>query len=108
MIPLLWLDEARATLQGRARETPVTFDQELQVYLKWENAQLTGSFKLRGALNKVAMLEPWERKQGLVTASAGNHGQGVAYAAREFGIHSVIFASDHAVPAKIVAMGRWR
>ncbi len=104
MIPLEWLDKARATLHGRVRETPVTFDPEIQVYLKWENAQLTGSFKLRGALNKTAMLQPYERRRGLVTASAGNHGQGVAYAAREFGAHSVIYASDHAVPAKIEAM----
>lgn len=104
MIPLEWLDEANATLQDRVRVTPVSFDPELQVYLKWENAQLTGSFKLRGALNKIAILQPWERRLGLVTASAGNHGQGVAYAAREFGIHSVIFASDHAVPAKVDAM----
>lgn len=104
MIPLEWLDEAKSTLKGRVRETPVTFDQENKIYLKWENAQLTGSFKLRGALNKIATLQPWERKQGLVTASAGNHGQGVAYAAREIGANAVIFASDHAVPAKIEAM----
>lgn len=104
MIPIEWLDEAKSTLQGRIRETRVTFDPDLQVYFKWEDSQITGSFKLRGALNKIAMLQPWERELGLVAASAGNHGQGVAYAAREFGTSSIIFASDHAVTAKIDAM----
>ncbi|MHB8817813.1 MAG: threonine ammonia-lyase [Bellilinea sp.] len=104
MIPIEWLAEAKDTLLEKVRVTPVTFDSDLNAYLKWENRQITGSFKIRGAINKIANLQPWERSLGLVTASAGNHGQGVAYAAREFGIHSVIFASDHAVPAKVDAM----
>lgn len=104
MIPVEWLFEAENTLTGRVRQTPVTYDPELQVYCKWENRQITGSFKLRGAMNKIAGLQPWERELGLVTASAGNHGQGVAYAAREFDVSPVIFASDHAVRAKVKAM----
>lgn len=104
MIPIEWLAEANAELLDKVRVTPVTFDPDINGYLKWENSQITGSFKIRGALNKIANLQPWERSLGLVTASAGNHGQGVAYAAREFGIQSVIFASDHAVPAKVDAM----
>jgi len=104
MIPVDWLTEAKDTLLEKVRVTPVTYDSDIDAYLKWENCQLTGSFKLRGAINKIANLQPWERSLGLVTASAGNHGQGVAYAAREFGVQSVIFASDHAVPAKVDAM----
>jgi len=104
MIPQEWLVEARRTLSNQVRVTPVTFDPELSSYIKWENCQLTGSFKVRGAWNKVAHLLPWERDRGLVTASAGNHGQGVAYAAREFGVSTIIFASDHAVEAKVKAM----
>jgi len=104
MIPQEWLEEARRTLLNKVRITPVTFDPDLRSYIKWENRQITGSFKIRGAWNKVANLLPWERDRGLVTASAGNHGQGVAYAAREFGSSTIIFASDHAVEAKVKAM----
>lgn len=104
MIPFEWLTEAQTMLSERVHLTPVTYDPDLDVYFKWENCQLTGSFKIRGAVYKIASLQPWERERGLVTASAGNHGQGVAYAARQFGVKSVIFASDHAVPAKVDAM----
>lgn len=104
MIPQEWLADARRTLSSTVRVTPVSFDSELNSYIKWENSQITGSFKIRGAWNKVAHLLPWERDRGLVTASAGNHGQGVAYAAREFGVSTIIFISDHAVEAKVKAM----
>ena len=60
------------------------------VYLKAENLQVTGSFKIRGALNKMARLTPDERARGVVAASMGNHAQGVAYAATHFGIRSII------------------
>jgi len=104
MIPAEWLIHAQSVLAEWTLRTPVTFDRDLQAYFKWENQQLTGSFKLRGAMNKIATLLPWERELGLVTASAGNHGQGVAYAAREMGARAVIFASDHAAPLKLEAM----
>lgn len=104
MIPFEWLTEAQTMLSERVRLTPVTYDPDLDVYFKWENHQLTGSFKIRGAVNKIASLQHWERERGLVTASAGNHGQGVAYAAHEFGVKSVIYASEHAVLAKVDAM----
>ncbi|MHB0965426.1 MAG: threonine ammonia-lyase [Bellilinea sp.] len=104
MIPAEWLVHAQSVLAEWAERTPVTLDPELQVYFKWENQQLTGSFKLRGAFNKIASLLPWERERGLVTASAGNHGMGVAYAAREMGAKAVIFASEHAVANKVRAM----
>jgi len=104
MIPAEWLIHAQSVLAEWTVRTPVTFDPDLQAFFKWENQQLTGSFKLRGAMNKIATLLPWEREKGLVTASAGNHGQGVAYAAREMGAGAVIFAGDHAAPIKVEAM----
>jgi threonine dehydratase len=65
---------------------------------------LTGSFKARGAINKALTLQPWERERGLVAASAGNHGQGLALAGSLVGARVLVFASEHAVPAKIEAM----
>jgi threonine dehydratase len=104
MIPPEWLDQAARRLEGQIERTPLTYDPELEVYLKWENRQLTGSFKIRGALNKILSLDRWEQQRGLVTASAGNHGQGVAVAGRLVGAPVTVFASTHAVPAKLDAM----
>jgi threonine dehydratase len=104
MIPLDWLDQAKRRISGQIEQTPLTYDPDLRLYLKWENRQQTGSFKIRGALNKVLTLQGWEQRRGLVTASAGNHGQGVATAARLVGAPVTVFASDHAVPAKLDAM----
>jgi len=104
LIPYTWLTEAAQRISPYIQRTPLTWDAENDLFLKWENHQITGSFKLRGALNKVLILQPWERDQGIVTASAGNHGQGVAYACRLVGAPVLIFASEHAVPAKVDAM----
>lgn len=104
MLPFTWLAEAENRLASQLVITPVTYDADLDLYFKWENQQVTGSFKARGALNKVLTLQDWERERGLVTASAGNHGQGLALAARQAGARVTIFASEHAVPAKIQAM----
>jgi len=104
MIPSDWIALAQRRIEGQVERTPLTHDPELDLFIKWENRQVTGSFKIRGALNKVLSLELWEQQRGLVTASAGNHGQGVALAARQIGVHAIVFASSHAVPAKIEAM----
>lgn len=104
MIPHEWLLEAEMRIRPSALVTPITEDPRRGIFLKWENHQVTGSFKLRGALNKVLSLEPWEREKGLVTCSAGNHGQGVAVAARRTASRVIVFASNHAVPAKLEAM----
>jgi threonine dehydratase len=104
MMPSEWLDQAAARIAPHIRHTALTRDTERNVYLKWENQQVTGSFKARGALNKILALEEWERQAGLVTASAGNHGQGVALAGKLVGAPVTVFASDHAVPAKVEAM----
>ena len=61
-----------------------------QIYIKPENLQKTGAFKIRGAYNKINKLTEEEKKRGVIASSAGNHAQGVAYAARELGIKAVI------------------
>jgi threonine dehydratase len=104
MIPSQWLYEASERVAPHIRRTPLQYDPRLDVYLKWENRQVTGSFKVRGALNKVLSLSDWEKERGLVTASAGNHGQGVALAGSLVNAQVIIFASEHAVPAKVEAM----
>lgn len=104
MIPQEWLLEAARRIAPYIQETPLTYDPDYDFYLKWENQQVTGSFKVRGAFNKVLVLEAWERAAGLLAASAGNHGQGLALAGKELGAPVTIYASDRAVPAKIRAM----
>jgi len=104
MIPRNWLEESAIRIAPYIQKTPITYDVAHNLYFKWENHQVTGSFKARGALNKVLSLQKWELDRGLVTASAGNHGQGVALAANIVGAKVVIFASEHAVPSKIMAM----
>ena len=104
MIPYEWMVEAQSRITPHIRRTPLTFDAVWRLYIKWENHQVTGSFKPRGALNKVLGLEEWERKEGLVAASAGNHGQGVAMAGRLTGTPVEVFVSEHAVASKVQAM----
>src|SRR4029453_15783998 len=74
-----------------------------EVRLKAENLQRTGAFKIRGAVNKLATLSPPEREAGVVAASAGNHGQAVAWAARELGIRARIYVPLDAPMAKVEA-----
>ena len=78
-----------------------------QVFFKTENAQKTGSFKVRGALNKLFAMPPDERARGVITASAGNHGQGVAYAASLLGVPSTIVMPLGAPLAKVTAAQRY-
>jgi threonine dehydratase len=90
-------EAARLVVAGVARITPMEtsgfLSEQLgsQVYLKCENLQRTGSYKLRGAYNRLTQLSLEERARGVVAASAGNHAQGVAFAARELGITATIF-----------------
>ncbi len=104
MIPYPWIEEAAHRIAPHIRETPVTYDRDNDLYIKWENRQVTGSFKARGAFNKVLILEDWEREAGLLAASAGNHGQGVALAAQAINTPATIYAPDEAPPVKINAM----
>jgi len=103
------IQEARQRLSGIARETPVygseTFSRIAgrDVWLKAENLQRTGAFKVRGAVNRIALLSESERAAGVVAASAGNHGQAVAWAAREAGIPARIYVPQDAPMAKVEA-----
>jgi threonine dehydratase len=72
--------------------------------LRAENLQRTGAFKARGALNAIMSLSPEQRERGVITLSAGNHGQGLAYAAQLFGVRCVVFMPEQAVPAKVAAV----
>jgi threonine dehydratase len=104
MIPYAWLEQANERISPYIHKTPLTHDSQNNLYLKWENYQVTGSFKARGALNKILSLQDWELEHGLVTASAGNHGQGVALAGNLKHAPVIVFASEHAQPNKLQAM----
>jgi threonine dehydratase len=103
------IEAARARLHGVARETPLYSTETFSrlsgrtVLLKAENLQRTGSFKIRGAFNTISTLGEAERAAGVVAASAGNHGQAVAWAARESGIAGTVFMPEGAPMAKVEA-----
>lgn len=75
-----------------------------ELYMKAELFQKTGSFKVRGALNAIMQLTEEQKARGIVTMSAGNHGQGIAYAARMVGCRAVVFMPETAVPTKVEAI----
>lgn len=77
---------------------------EARVYVKHENYQPIGAFKVRGGINLVSRLDPIEREQGVVTASTGNHGQSIAYAAKLFNVRATIVAPEGSNPVKVEAM----
>jgi len=106
LIPYEWFERAEERIAPHVVETPLTHDDRRGLYLKWENHQVTGSFKARGALNKVLSLNDWEREAGLVAASAGNHGQGVALAGQLTGAPVEVFVPAHAAPSKVEGMRR--
>jgi threonine dehydratase len=103
------IEQARARLEGIARVTPVFGSESFsrragrEVLLKAENLQRTGAFKVRGAVNKIATLSDAERAAGVVAASAGNHGQAVAWAAREQGVGATVFMPQDSPMAKVDA-----
>ncbi|MFC3771929.1 threonine ammonia-lyase [Paenibacillus sp. GCM10012303] len=101
--------QAKFKLNGRIHRTPLVHSQTFsrmagcELYLKQENMQKTGAFKVRGAINKIANLSEAERACGVVTASAGNHAQGVALAADQAGIPSTVVMPVSAPEAKVFA-----
>ncbi len=103
------IEAAQRRLDGVARVTPVYRSETLsrlvgrEVMLKAENLQRTGSFKIRGAYNRISSLSDEERAAGVVAASAGNHGQAVAWAAREVGARARIYMPQDAPMAKVDA-----
>ena len=108
------LETARERIAPYIRRTPLTHSAPLseragaQLWLKQENRQHTGSFKPRGALNKILSLSGAERARGIVAASAGNHALGVAYACRTLGLEQAdIFVQANAAPAKLAKLRRY-
>jgi len=103
------IEAARDRITGIAQVTPVYPSETLSrlcgrtVQLKAENLQRTGAFKIRGAVNTIASLSAKERQAGVVAASAGNHGQAVAWAAREAGIEATVFMPQDSPMAKVDA-----
>ena len=96
MLTLERFEEASDIVRKVTQETKLVYSDFYstqtgnKVYFKPENMQLTGAYKLRGAYYKISTLSDEERAKGLITASAGNHAQGVAYAAKCFGVKAVI------------------
>lgn len=101
---------ARQAVAPIVRRTPLVYSSELsaytgaKVYLKLENQQETGAFKLRGAANRLLALTLAERQRGVVTVSTGNHGRAVAYVAQRLGMRAVICVPDLVLPHKVTAM----
>src|SRR5215475_4972971 len=101
---------AAGRLAGLVRQTPVLTDDRLdtllgvRLFLKAEHRQCTGSFKIRGALNRMLDLAPSELGRGVIAGSSGNHGKAVATAARHLGISAMIVMPDDASEAKHVAI----
>jgi len=99
-------------IRPHIRQTPVERSAwlsercEADVWLKLENQQITGSFKLRGAFNKLLSMDPAERAQGCVAASSGNHGAAVAYAMQSLDVDGVVFVPEQTSSAKIESIRR--
>jgi threonine dehydratase len=104
------VEEAIAFLSGRIRRTPIEFSPALSaiagvpVWLKLEFLQVTGSFKIRGALFRLSKLSEAERRSGIVTSSAGNHGKAVAYAAKQTHLRAVVCVPSSVDEAKYRGM----
>jgi threonine dehydratase len=102
--------DAEERIRSHIRETPVEYSPYLSrlgncsVYLKLENIQLTGSFKLRGAANKILSLTKEEKEKGVITASTGNHGVAFAWMAKKFDVKGTIFLPETSSPTKIEAL----
>ncbi len=101
---------ARQAIAPLARRTSLVYSRGLSayagtnVYLKLENQQETGAFKLRGAANRLLALTLAERQKGVITVSTGNHGRAVAYVAQQLGMRAVICVPDLVLPHKLEAM----
>ena len=110
VIELADIEAARARIAGSVVRTPLVRlhieGAPAEIYLKLENLQPVNSFKIRGAANAVMLASPADRAKGLVTASAGNMAQGIAWTARELGLPATIVVPDHAPQAKLSAIER--
>ncbi len=115
MIPPTFTDILRAkqTVSRYLPRTPLVNYPALdkicgtRILVKHENGQLTGAFKVRGGINLISQLSNDERKRGVISASTGNHGQSVAYAAKFFGIRAVVVVPEESNPLKVAAIRDW-
>ncbi|OLC46002.1 MAG: hypothetical protein AUH80_07580 [Chloroflexi bacterium 13_1_40CM_4_65_16] len=107
MIPAEAVREAAVALRGIAVRTPLQRVDALGAWLKLENLQPVGAFKLRGAYNAIRRLPEAGRRRGVITYSSGNHGQAVAYAARQFGVRAVIVMPETAPAVKVDGVKKW-
>lgn len=104
------ITEAHMAIRPQVRTTPLDYSPLLslisgcQIYLKCEHLQHTGSFKFRGAVNKIRLLNETSRQSGVITASTGNHGQALALAAREAGVAVTVYAPATAAQVKLDAI----
>jgi threonine dehydratase len=108
-VPLADIEAARRRIAGTAVRTPLLrlhIDAPCTLWVKLENLQPIGSFKIRGAANAMALADPDQLARGVWTASAGNMAQGVAWCARERGIPCTVVVPDHAPAAKVQAVER--
>jgi len=101
------IQAAAAGLQGIAVRTTLRYVEALGAHLKLENEQPVGAFKIRGAYNAIRKLPDPARKRGVITFSSGNHGQAVAYAAKQFGVRAVIVMPETAPAVKVEGVRRW-
>jgi threonine dehydratase len=101
LIPLAEIEAARDRIAGAAVRTPLVRVPDTEIWLKLENLQPVASFKIRGATNAIRAASREQLAGGVVTASAGNMAQGVAWAAREAGVPATIICPDHAPKAKL-------
>jgi threonine dehydratase len=113
LVTLDQIEDARSRLEGVAVRTPLDESRALssqvggKVFIKCENLQRTGSFKIRGAYNRISRLDASEKERGVVAASAGNHAQGVALAATLSDTHSTVFMPESASLPKVEATRRY-
>ena len=104
---------AQKRIQNWTRYTPMEYSHSLsqlcggEVWLKLENYQVTGSFKIRGATNKLLLLSEEEKRKGVITSSSGNHAQGIGYAAEKLGIQAIIVVPENTPQIKIDAIERY-
>ena len=99
--------EAAAGLEGIALRTSLRYVEALGAHLKLENEQPIGAFKIRGAYNAIRKLPETARQRGVITYSSGNHGQAVAYAAKQFGVRAVIVMPETAPAVKVDGVKQW-
>jgi threonine dehydratase len=102
--------EARKRISPYLTKTPLVNYPRLskvagfEIYVKHENLQPTGAFKIRGGINLVSQLSPEDKRKGVITASTGNHGQSIALASKMFGVKTIVCVQEHANPDKVEAI----